>query len=248
MRTLHSSPFGRALLLAGAGLTLAACSISIGPAGVVQGSGHARTESRTVQGFDQVSVSGSGTLTITQGGAEGLSITADDNVLPSLRSDVSGGRLQLGPQGPSVVNPQTPIRYELTVKQVSSVSLSGSADMRAASLDANQLGINISGSGTADVGRLTANGLTTRISGSGTVTVAGQAAQQTVDITGNGTYRAANLASRRATVNVAGSGDCALRVSDSLDVHIAGSGSVSYVGSPSITEHVSGSGSITKAG
>jgi len=109
-------------------LTMGACA---GP-GLTQGSGHVRSESRTVQGFDQVVLTGSGELTITQGGAESLTIEAEDNILPLLRSDVSGGRLTLGGKDNAGFSATQPIRYKLAVKNLHAVSVSGSGDATAA--------------------------------------------------------------------------------------------------------------------
>src|SRR5262249_45160714 len=66
-------------LLAGlaalAALVLTGCDIHVGPVNVVRGSGNVKTESREVHDFDRVDVSGGGTLTITQGSTESLTIS-----------------------------------------------------------------------------------------------------------------------------------------------------------------------------
>ena len=87
----------RVLTLALAVLLLAGCELHAGPVDVVQGSGHVQRQSRDVRGFDQVVLSGLGTLTITQGSTESLTVEAEDNLLLRLRSDVGGSTLRLGP-------------------------------------------------------------------------------------------------------------------------------------------------------
>src|SRR5262249_23160665 len=62
----------------------------------VVGSGRVASEARQVRNFDEVALTGSGTLTVTQTGEESLTIQADDNILPLLTSDVVGRRLTLG--------------------------------------------------------------------------------------------------------------------------------------------------------
>lgn len=230
------------------GIAIAGCE-GVGPPFGVQGSGHVRTETRDVRGFDRVTVDGTGTLVITQGTDEHLSITAEDNILPHLASDVAGSRLTLGPRQSNLLNPTRPIRYELGVKQLHEVTMRGSGDMETASLDTDKLDITVSGSGSASLARLTAASLSVTENGSGSVTVdGGQATAQTVTIRGSGRYRAAGLQSRNATIEVAGSGDCAVRVSDNLNVTITGSGRVTYSGSPSLNENIFGSGKVTRAG
>lgn len=227
---------------------LAACELHLGPADVVQGSGSVKTESRQVQGFDKVELSGVGTLTITQGSTEALTIQAEDNLLPRLRSDVEAGTLRLGPQG-AAISPTKPIRYDLTVKQLTGVDVTGAADVQAASLQADQLTLKVTGAGKVDVGRLTSSGsLAVDLTGSGQVTVSGQVPRQTVTISGAGKYQAANLATQQATIDVTGAADCSVRVSDHLTVSISGAGHVAYAGSPAVDEHVAGAGSITRTG
>lgn len=233
----------------GLGVLLAsACDVNIRPPEVVQGSGNSKTETRDVHDFDSVGVRGSGTLIITQGSSEHLTVTAEDNVLPKLRSDVSGGHLDLGPDPSTSINTSQPIRYELTVKQLKRLELAGSVDGEAQSVEADQLDLRVAGSGGAKIGHLTAKSLTVSIAGSGSVTVAGQAPEERATIAGSGAYHASDLQSKQATISISGSGDCAVRVSDSLHVTVAGSGSVVYYGSPSVSQQIIGTGSVTQAG
>jgi hypothetical protein len=64
-------------------LLVTACSVT-------RGSGQLTTESRPVSGFTKVELSGTGELTIEQTGTESLTISAEDNILPRLTSEVSG--------------------------------------------------------------------------------------------------------------------------------------------------------------
>ena len=248
MRTPGSVIPGRGLALLGLGLlATTACDSHLGGLELVSGSGNARTESRDVHGFDQVVLTGIGTLVITQGDTEGLRVQADDNVLPLLRSTVSGSRLELGPKPRTSISPSTPIRFEVTAKQLRSIRVEGAAEAQAARLTAEQLALDVEGSGHVSVGQLSASALTARIEGSGGATVGGQVARQTLDVTGSGTYQGGDLASQQATVGVTGSGTCALRVQDRLDATVEGSGVVTYAGSPAVTQHVTGAGRVTRA-
>lgn len=229
-------------------LALAGCNVQVWPASVVQGSGSVKSESRQVQGFDRVQIAGVGTLTITQGSAEALTVQAEDNLLPRLRSDVQDGALLLAPSPGTIIRPTRPIRYDLTVKQLRAIAVSGAAEVGGGGLDAGQLTLDVSGACRMNLTRLTASALTVRLSGSSSVTVSGQAPQQTVSISGAGRYVASDLESQRATASISGAGQAALRVSDSLSVTISGAGRVRYAGSPTVDQHVSGAGSVTKTG
>ena len=58
----------------------------------VRGSGHQATEVRFQRGFDEIEVHGVGRVIITVGPADGVEVTADDNLLPRLESRVIGDR------------------------------------------------------------------------------------------------------------------------------------------------------------
>ena len=74
-----------ALLVCGCG------TIPVDPTETIVGSGNVVTESRAVSEFTAVSVHGVGRITIEQTDEETLTITADDNVLPVLVSEIRDG-------------------------------------------------------------------------------------------------------------------------------------------------------------
>ncbi|HYW23012.1 MAG TPA: head GIN domain-containing protein [Terriglobales bacterium] len=240
----------RTTLLAAALLAcgLTACGFDYGPFAGTVGSGNVKSESRDVHDFDRVELAGIGTLTITQGSTEALTIKAEDNLLSKIGSVVHGGTLTLAPVSNTYLRPTKPILYDLTVKQLKAIHVSGAGDAAAAGLTADQLDLGVSGSGTLSTSRIMPSTLMVNLSGSGSMTVSGQAARQTVSISGSGRYVASDLASQQAAVDVSGSGSARVTVSDQLRATVSGSGSVTYSGSPRVTQTVSGSGSVTKTG
>jgi hypothetical protein len=243
-RYLRGLVFG--IVLIGILASVAACNAGFG--GIVNGSGQVRTESRTVRDFKSVDLTGVGTLVITQGSTEALTIEAEDNLLPVLTSEVRNGRLTLGARDHTIIRPTKPIRYTLAVKNLEAIDISGSGDVQAATLKSDRFKVEISGSGNATIDRLTATTLTANISGSGNITLAGTVNRQEISISGSGKLQADNLASKEARINTSGNGRGTLRVSDTLDVRISGSGSVGYIGSPRVSTDISGSGRVSQVG
>lgn len=217
----------------------------------VQGSGTIITQDRGVSDFSRVELGGTGQVTITQGDQEALTVEADDNIMPYIRTDVRGSTLYLGFTSTATgmrISPSTPIKFNLTMKQISGLEVSGSGNITAPSVDTTSLDLQISGSGNVDVAALQASSVDTGISGSGSVSLAGRVTDQKVSISGSGKYEAAKLQSQKADVSVSGSGDTTLWVTDALDVRISGSGDVSYYGNPSVQSSSSGSGKIRSLG
>ena len=70
----------------------------------IKGSGVSKTETRTVAGFTEVEVSGTVHLELTVGPAASLEVTTDDNILPIVVTEVSGGRLKISMRGNSTTS------------------------------------------------------------------------------------------------------------------------------------------------
>ena len=209
------------------------------------GSGKVINEKRPAAAVKSVDLAGIGDLTIVQGEAEGLSIDAEDNVLPLLETKVEGGALRIGLKGD--VAPTKPVRMQLMVKALDSVQLSGSGKIHAEKLTAaGTLNVKLVGSGNIDLKGVECAKWVVALTGSGDVQAAGHAKEQTVEVTGSGDYEGYGLETGAADVTVSGSGDCEVSAKDKLNVTISGSGDVDYQGSPAVTKKVSGSGVVSK--
>jgi hypothetical protein len=213
----------------------------------IDGSGNVRSENRAIGDVHTVSLGWSGQMVIRQGENESLTITADENILPLITSDVRHGELVITidrPYRSDMVRPSQPARYELTVRDLAAVNVTGSAAVVAGALQVEELVLSLSGSGQIAIERLEAAALQTRLTGSGDVAVAGQVNDQQVSVSGSGSFLGGELSSRQATVAVTGSGTATVWVEDTLNVTVSGSGSVAYHGRPALRQTVAGSGSV----
>jgi putative autotransporter adhesin-like protein len=207
-------------------VTLSGCGLGAITGGGITGSGNLKTEARQVSDFTQVDFSAVGTLTIEQTGVEGLTITADDNILPILTSDVSNGVLHLGAKDNQNYNPKTPITYLLSVKTLTGLTLSGAGATQARNLDTQTMTVTMSGAGSA--------------------TLQGKADDQRLTLSGAGNYDGSAFTTKTAKVTVSGVGNAIVNASDTLDATVSGVGNVEYIGNPKVTSHVSGVGTVKK--
>jgi hypothetical protein len=205
-----------------------------------------RGERRDVRDFHAVSLQGVGTLVITQGDTESLTIEAEPRVLNRIETVVEGGTLMIRPD--RSFDTDEPITYRLGAKELDTIELAGAGRVEAAQLAADQLRLLAGGAGSVSIADLTATTLDVTLAGTVQVELAGTVENQTVSVSGTGQYNAADLGSRVAGVTVDGTGKATVRASDSLDAQVSGVGSVEYIGDPSLTESVSGVGSVTKIG
>ena len=212
----------------------------------VFGSGVVAQENRTVIGFTRVVFSGEGNLQIEQGAAEELIVTAEDNLLPYILTEVQGGILQIRTQRNVDLRPSLPIEYHLTVISLESVMLSGVADITVSDLITPQLSLTLSGVGNVTVTNLDADVLDVVFSGEGNFAISGTVNLQRLNVTGLGDYDARDLTSLDAVISIVGNVNqtATVRVSDMLTVTILGNGTVFYIGDPFVDSNITGSGSV----
>lgn len=211
-------------------------------------------EVRDVARFDQVRFRGPGTLKITQSDLspskkESLTIHAPAYVMKHVISEVKDGLLQVGYKSPKVTRLrvlQEVISYDLCMKDVRKITVTGSGTVLAPDIDNDSISLEISGSGKAKLEQLTADSFVAVIHGSGHVRVEGDVETQSVVLNGNGAYDAENLVCDYAQVTLNGSGRAAVSVSDELNVAINGSGLVTYAGFPDISQSINGSGRLER--
>ncbi|BBB47942.1 head GIN domain-containing protein [Pelolinea submarina] len=214
----------------------------------VRGSGQAKMESRYITGIQSVDLNGIGKLVITQGNRESLEITADENFLEYIQSDVSGKNLYLGVRENVNLQPTRDIVYHLTVKQLNAVETSGLGSIEIKSLETDDLHINISGAGNINIADLAADKLDMEISGLGNVNIAGKVTEQNIGISGAGNYQADDLYSRSAKVKISGTGSAKIWAADTLTLDLSGMGNVDYYGDPTINMDISGMGKVNSLG
>ena len=75
----------------------------------VTGSGKSATEEREVGPVTEVALSGIGNLTIRQGDTPGLTVTADDNILPLIETETSGKKLTIRTKSGFSLKPTAPL-------------------------------------------------------------------------------------------------------------------------------------------
>src|SRR2546423_1926364 len=132
-----------------AGLLLVFLSRCIGALSAlppVPGSGVAKTEARTVADFTEVEVGSAVRLDLTVGPSRGVEVTADDNLVPHVITEVSGGRLKI------YTDANTTTKIGITVKATTptlkAVEGSGASTATVAGVQADRFRLGLSGAST----------------------------------------------------------------------------------------------------
>ncbi len=189
-------------------------------------SGLVVTQSRPVQGFSGVALTGVGQVFVEQGAAESLTITAPEDFLPYLSSNVLGDMLELGKAPGLNVQSAQDIVFRVTVPRLERVRLSGVGDFDISGIDVNRFSAELTG-----IGRITARG---------------RADRQVVELSGIGDYLAEDLQTRITTVSIHGQTHAVVRVSERLEGTVQYLCKLSYYGSPEVS--VTGNGSVRRLG
>ena len=129
-------------------------------------------------------------------------MTAEDNLLPVLLSEVRNGRLYIGPEENTNFESHAEVIYHLHVKDLNSIEINGVIHANAIGLDTDALDVDIRG-----VSHLMASG---------------RAPLQSVFLSGVSTYEGQALASGEMTIDGDGVISATVQVSDSLTVRACG--------------------------
>ncbi|SFH01147.1 head GIN domain-containing protein [Pedobacter insulae] len=186
------------------------------------------TDTRTLNEFTSLHVSGASPVHVTYGNEYKVVLKGSSNLIPYFKTTLDGKRLNLSYKNANVR--QDDIEIFVTMPLVKGTSLSGSGSVN---IDGNfpsiaDFDLSISGSGDISVNQtLNIDRLDATISGSG-----------------KAFFQKANV--KEADIDISGSGDIHVQVADYLKARISGSGEVYYRGNPQLDTKVSGSGKVLK--
>lgn len=217
--------------------------------GAVRGSGKIESETRQLEEFDTISIRYPGEFIVRQGKQPSVTIEADDNLLPQLKTDIRGGTLVIENSEKNYsqrVRPSEDVKIVITVTSLKEINFSAAGTLQVDGLKADSFELKISGAGDSTIKDLDADSLVVTLSGAGKVTVGGNADKVRVTISGLGDFDGTDLQTKTAEVQISGAGTATLRVEDDLTARISGAGTINYYGSPTVHESISGAGAVNK--
>ena len=191
------------------------------------GSGNLTTETRTVDTFTKINSEGVFEVTVTQGIAQSVEITADDNIIGLVRTSISNNELRLRLNDNYNYRDVT-VRANITVVNLNGITNSGIGDMHIHNVD-NNGAFSIDNEGT---GNIEIDGTSTNLS---------------IKNQGSGDILGFDFLVNDCNVDIEGSGDVKISCSDNLDVDIEGSGNVYYKGTPTVNATITGSGQVVQS-
>lgn len=176
----------------------------------VEGSGVAASDARELAAFTDIELRAAVDMAVTIGAGRSVTVTADDNVLPFVTTQVTGETLVIESEGR--YSTDLGVRVEVVTPSLEKLLVEGSGTVAVSGLDADRFEVELDGSGRVEAVGI-ADQLVARLRGSGDVALF-------------------ELRAREVEVDVDGSGDVSVTASRELNANVEGSGSVIYDGDP----------------
>ncbi len=194
--------------------------------GGIQGSGTAKTETRSIAGFNKVEAGGAVNVQITAAQKDfAVSVEADDNLLQSIKTEVSDDTLKIYSE--DGISTKTLINVKISMPEIIALELSGASS-------GNVAGVN------TDLIQL-------KISGASKVIIDGEVIRLTADASGASKIEAENLKAEDVFIDVSGASGATILATEELHANASGASKIFYVGEPKrIKQDVSGASSINK--
>jgi hypothetical protein len=221
-------------------VTLSSCKFNC-----KKGSGNQVTETRRVGDFSKLDISGSYKVVIKQDTAATLSITADDNLMQYIKTDVSGGKLYIH-SSHSICSSGTFV-LKITLRDLSLIKSSGAVDITSdGKITTKDIELDLAGASKITMDLNAAN-VSTRGKGLTDLNLTGQASSHNVELTGSGQLNALDFVVSDYRIETHGASHCKINVLNQLDVNSSGASDVEYRGNPAhVNNNKSGASSLKK--
>lgn len=197
---------------------LTGCSMGI------PGNGIAKSETRVVTSFDKIRSSGIGELDIHYGDKNEVVVTVDENLMDYVTTEVEDGVLKLNTT--ESINTSLGLHFDITVTELSAVSLSGVGDLHLHEVRGDTLKLTISGVGSVEAD--------------------GQVKDLEVRVSGVGDADLQDLVAENVVVRVSGTGSAEVHADKKVDAKVSGVGGIEVHGDPETREsNSSGLGGVS---
>jgi len=195
-----------------------------------RGSGRLITETRVVNGFSRLDISGGYKVVVKQDSAESVTVTADDNLMKYVKTEVIGDRLKIFSSRSLCTSGQYTVY--VTVRNLNYVKMSGATSL-ASNGKLTVKDIEISTSGATKIAlNINADNVETHASGLTEIYLEGQAKSHTLKTSGSSTLNALNFVVNTYSIESSGLSHCKINVLSDLNINSSGASDIEYRGNP----------------
>ncbi|MCD4655249.1 DUF2807 domain-containing protein, partial [bacterium] len=239
MKKIHSSLLIILMLMVSIGVSQAALDSGVG------GNGKIKSEVRDLSVFTGVMVEGSMDVDIVQGSKQSVTISAEENLLELITTEIDDGILIIFSK--KSYRSRRGIKIQISMEKIDTAVVKGSGDINiAGGFKGETLILTVKGSGDINLFDCQTGVLDCYVMGSGDVRITGKTETANLSLKGSGDIHAMELTGQTVNAEVLGSGDIRTHAVKILVATVKGSGDIAYSGNPEVTSSVLGSGDITK--
>ncbi|MGI4751838.1 MAG: head GIN domain-containing protein [Janthinobacterium lividum] len=209
-----------------------------------KGSGKVASEDRKLDAFTKITTSGNFKIVLKQGPAA-VKVTADDNLLKIVETEVSGNELKVSAKND--VCDDKMMELDITNPDFQAVKSSGKLDLSSdGKLNIKDFDMELAGIAKINLDMTAAN-VKTLANGSAEINLKGQATANNVTLNGSSNLNALDFVVASYHIETRGDAHCKVNVLSELNVNVSGAGDVQYKGNPAkINNENSGATSIKK--
>jgi hypothetical protein len=207
------------------------------------------TQNRPVGSFSAVVVSSGIDLYLRQGNTTSLKLTAPENKIQRVITEVKDGRLHIYMEKPNWSwnwGAEKSPKVHLVFKDLNEIVANGGSDV----FGTERLlfdTIKMAANGGSDLKiDLTAERLYCAATGGSDATITGTAQYLDAHASGGSDLKAKDLRSKYAKVHASGGSDAQVWVESQLDAHASGGSDVYYFGNPQVKKHESGGSDVRR--
>ncbi len=210
----------------------------------VHGSGNVKSEDRKGGDFSRINISGAFKVVIKQDSSMSVKITADDNLLKYIKTEVSDGKLRIYTKRNICKSKE--MLVNIGIRNLEELKASGAVEVEGdGKIITSDLHLRLAGV-TKITMDLNAANVTTHGSGVTELNLRGQATSHDIETSGSGKVHAFDFVVSKCDIQTSGMGHSEVNVLNTLNVHSSGASEVRYKGNPSVTNDKSGASSVEK--
>jgi hypothetical protein len=219
---------------------LSGCNIVIGPS--LRGSGVAKTESRDVGQFSEIEVGNAIQLDVTVGEPAEITVTADDNILPLVKTIVDGDRLTIYVD--ASFSTDLGVQVKASTPELTVLEGSGASRITAGRVAGETFSLDLSGASTCELAS-DAQTLSITLSGASRSSLVGAARELAIECSGASHVDATRLTAEKVGAELSGASSARVVASQQLAATASGASNVRYSGNPAnIAQNVSGASTV----
>ena len=209
----------------------------------IKGTGYLVVHDRQAdQPFTRVSVQQSITLYVSQGKTEGITVEADDNIIPYIKTEIKNGQLNIFLDPEVIVRGYTAMNVSVSMPIITDINVAAAGRLEGSSpFTVNKLEIVASGAGSVKL-EVKGSEVDVEASGAARLELKGEVEQFDLEMSSAATLKAWEL-----RAEISGAAKAEVSISGQLEAEISSAGILIYDGTPRITkQNVTGRGTLVK--